>query len=159
MKRIQKKSWIESMHQNLLDSQNVFVVSCQKMPVKTIDTLRANLRKVNASFKVTRNKLMKLALKDTKFGGVEHLFSGTTATILKAEDDAITVSRIIVEFAKANPEFQITGGATVDDNLSYDDIVAFSKLKTLDESRANIVGIINAPASKLARVLAVHSKQ
>ena len=130
---------------------SVFVTHYQGLTVKQIDELRAEMRKHGILFKITKNRITKLALEGSKFKKLENLFSGPTAVAFS--EDAITSAKILTKFAKSNSKLKIIGGIMDKEPLSLEEVAKIATLPTLDEARAKIVGILAAPAQKIISIL------
>ena len=109
------------------------------------------MREHGILFKITKNRITKLALEGSKFKKLENLFSGPTA--IAFSDDAITSAKILTKFAKNNSNLKIIGGIMEDEQLSVKDVEKIATLPTLNEARAKIVGILTAPAQKIMSIL------
>ena len=130
---------------------SVLVTHYQGLTVQDIDKLRSEMRKHGILFKITKNKITKLALEGSKFKKLENLFSGPTAVAFS--EDAITSAKILTKFAKSNSKLKIIGGIMEDEQLSVKDVEKIATLPTLNEARAKIVGILTAPAQKIMSIL------
>ena len=113
--------------------------------------LRAKMREVGASYKVAKNRLAALALKDTQYEGVEEYLSGPTAIAYSV--DPVAAAKAAVNFAKTNDKLEIVGGSMGGQLLDEAGIRALASMPSLDELRGTLVGLINAPATKIARVV------
>ena len=151
MHKNKKKSYIEEMKSYFSKTSSVFVTHYQGLTVKQIDELRSEMRKHGILFKITKNRITKLALVGSKYKKLENLFSGPTAVAFS--EDAITSARILAKFAKKNSNLKIIGGLFEEEPLSLEDVEKIAKLPTLDEARANIVGILTSPAQKIISIL------
>ena len=130
---------------------SVLVTHYQGLTVKEIDKLRAEMRKHGILFKITKNRITKLALEGSKFKKLENLFSGPTAVAFS--EDAITSAKILTKFAKINSNLKIIGGIIEKEPLSVEDVKKIASLPTLSEARAKIVGILITPAQKIMSIL------
>ena len=130
---------------------SVFITHYQGLTVKEIDNLRAEMRKHGILFKITKNRITKLALEGSKFKKLENLFSGPTAVAFS--EDAITSAKILTKFAKTNSNLKIIGGIMEKEPLSVKDVEKIATLPTLNEARAKITGILTAPAQKIMSIL------
>lgn len=121
-----------------------------------------------ASFRVTKNRLAKIALKGTRYENLTDLFNGPTAVALS--QDAVAGAKTAVEFAKSNDKLVIIGGGLGDNALDASAVQALAKLPSLDELRAGLVamiqtpatrmaGVLQAPAGQLARVVAAYARK
>ena len=118
---------------------------------KIIDELRNEMRKHGIMFKITKNRITKLALKESKFKKLENLFTGPTAVAFS--DDAITSAKILTKFAKKNANLKIVGGIMEKEPLSVEEVAKIATLPTLNEARSQIVSILKAPAQKIMSIL------
>ena len=109
------------------------------------------MRKHGILFKITKNRVTKLALEGSKFKKLENLFSGPTAVTFS--EDAITSAKILTKFAKNNSNLKIIGGIMEEEPLSEKDVEKIATLPTLSEARAKIAGILTAPAQKIVSIL------
>ena len=151
MNRNKKKSYIEEMKGFFAKKSSIFVTHYQGLSVKDIDQLRSEMRKHGILFKITKNRITKLALEGSKFKKLENYFTGATAVALS--DDAITSAKILTKFAKSNSNLKIIGGIMEDEPLSVQDVEKIATLPTLDEARGQIVGVLSAPAQKIISIL------
>ncbi len=146
-----KKNYIEEMKSFFNKTNSVLVTHYQGLSVNQIDELRSEMRKHGILFKITKNRITKLALEGTKFKKLENLFTGPTAIALS--EDAISSAKILTKFAKNNSNLKIIGGIMEDEPLSVADVEKIATLPTLDEARAKIVGILATPAQKIMSIL------
>ena len=151
MHKDKKKAYIEEMKSFFKKSGSVFITHYQGLTVKQIDELRSEMRKKGILFKITKNRITKLALEGSKFKKLENLFTGPTAVVFS--DDAITSAKILTKFAKKNSNLKIIGGIMEEEPLSLNDVEKIATLPTLDEARAKITGILTAPAQKIMSIL------
>ncbi|MEW4449767.1 50S ribosomal protein L10 [Qipengyuania sp. JC766] len=113
--------------------------------------LRGKMREAGASYKVAKNRLAKLALKDTPYEGIEGMLSGPTA--LGYSEDPVAAAKAAVDFAKSNDRLEIVGGSMGGQVLDEAGIRSLASMPSLDELRAKLVGLMNAPATKVAQVV------
>ena len=151
MNKEKKKIYIEEMKGFFNTKSSVFVTHYQGLTVKQIDQLKTEMRKHGILFKITKNRITKLALEGTKYKKLENLFTGPTAVAFS--DDAISSAKILTKFAKNNSNLKIIGGIMEEEPLSVEDVEKIATLPTLDEARAKIVGILSAPAQKIMSIL------
>ena len=147
----QKKNYITEMAANFENSEAVLVTHYQGLTVKQLDELRSQMRKHGIQFKITRNRITKLALKKTKCKDLANLFTGPTAVALSK--DAISSAKILTKFSKDNNNLKILGGIMGKDILDVAGVAKVATLPTLEEARAKIVGILRSPAQKIASIL------
>ena len=151
MNKEKKKTYIDKMKTFFNKTSSVFVTHYQGLTVNQIDELRAEMRNHGILFKITKNRITKLALEGSKFKKLENLFTGPTAVAFS--EDAITSAKILTKFAKKNPSLKIIGGIMEDEPLSIEEVEKIATLPTLNEARASIVGILTAPAQKIMSIL------
>ena len=151
MNKEKKKNYIEEMKNFFNKTSSVFVTHYQGLTVKQIDQLRSEMRKHGILFKITKNRITKLALEGSKFKKLENLFSGPTAVAFS--DDAITSAKILTKFAKSNSNLKIIGGIMEEEPLSLEDVEKIATLPTLNEARCIIVGILASSAQKIMSIL------
>ena len=151
MHKDKKKIYIEEMKSFFKKTSSVFVTHYQGLTVKEIDGLREEMRKHGILFKITKNRITKLALEGSKFKKLENLFTGPTAVVFS--EDAITSAKILTKFAKKNSNLKIVGGIMEKEPLSVEDVEKIATLPTLDEARSKIVGILTAPEQKIISIL------
>jgi large subunit ribosomal protein L10 len=153
----QKKNYISEMTTQFENSKAVMVTHYQGLTMTQLDDLRAKMREHGIIFKLTKNKITKLALEKTKCKDLSNLFTGPTAVAFG--EDAIMSARILSKFAKDNENLKLIGGIMDDEVLDQAGVQNVASLPTLDEARANIVGILNAPSSKLVSILLAYSEK
>jgi len=151
MHKSKKKEYITEMKSFLSKTSSILVTHYQGLTVKQIDELRSEMRKHGILFRITKNRITKLALEGSKFKKLENLFSGPTAVAFS--EDAIISAKILTKFAKKNSNLKIIGGLMEEEPLSVEDVEKIATLPTLDEARAKIVGILATPAQKIIRIL------
>jgi len=142
----------------LFNGAETIVVSHYKgLTVKEVSELRNNVRKAGAGFRVTKNRITRLALKGTKFEMLADLFKGPTA--IAFANDPISACKACVEFAKTNEKLVLVGGAMGTGVLSLDEIKRLATIPSMDELRAKIIGLLQAPGAQLARVTKAYSEK
>ena len=132
-------------------SEAVIVTHYQGLTMNQLDDLRAKMREHGIKFKITNNRITKLALEKTRCKELSNLFSGPTAVALS--EDAITSAKILTNFSKENENLKSLGGIMGSDILDVACVKNVATLPTLDEARAKIVGILRSPAQKIASIL------
>lgn len=151
MNRAEKQEWIDTTHGQVAKAGIVIIAHYKGMTVAEMTELRSNVRKAGAGFKVTKNLLAKRAFKDTAYETVVDLFKGPTA--LAYAEEPVAAAKALSEFAKKNDKLVLVGGAFGNTMLNKAQINELASLPSLDELRANIIGLLNAPATKVAGVL------
>ena len=147
----QKKTYINEMTTQFDSTEAVIVTHYQGLNVTQLDDLRKKMREHGIKFKITNNRITKLALEKTKCKDLSNLFKGPTAVALS--EDAITSAKILTKFAKENQNLKILGGIMGSDILDVAGVQNVATLPSLDEARAKIVGILSSPAQKIASIL------
>ncbi|MDX2074308.1 MAG: 50S ribosomal protein L10 [Alphaproteobacteria bacterium] len=151
MNRTEKQQLIEATNTKLKSSDIALVVHNNGLTVAEMNDLRGKMREAGAQFKVTKNRLAKLATKDTAFENIADLLKGPTA--IATAKDPVAVAKGLVDFAKTNEKLVIVGGAFGATKLDAKAIESLAKLPSLNELRAKIVGILQTPATRIACVL------
>ena len=151
MNKEQKKNYISEMTASFENSEAVLVTHYQGLSVKQLDELRKQMREHGIQFKITKNRITKIALEKTKCKDLSDLFKGPTAVALS--EDAISSAKILTKFSKENKNLKILGGIMGKEILDVAAVANVATLPTLDEARAKIVGILRSPAQKIASIL------
>lgn len=151
MDRTEKQELVASLKGKFDESSIVVVTHYSGMTVAEMGELRDRMREAGAGFKVTKNRLTRLALDGTKFEAMGDLFKGPTAMAYSA--DPVAAAKATVEYAKTNEKLVVIGGALGEQQLDADGIKQLASLPSLDQLRGKILGLINAPATKVAGVL------
>ncbi len=151
MNRAQKEEMVAELNAVLSRTSLVVVTHYSGLKVAQISDLRRQMRDSGASFKVTKNRLVRLALDGTPYHQLADLFAGPTA--IACSDDPIAAAKVAVDYAKKNTKLVIVGGALGDVRLDADGVKALASMPSLDELRGKLIGLIQAPATKVARVL------
>ena len=134
-----------------MTNDSILVTHYQGLTVNQLDELRIEMRKHGIMFKITKNRITKLALKDTKCKDIADLFSGPTAVALSK--DAISSAKILTKFSKDNQNLKILGGVMGKEVLKLEDVLKIATLPTLNEARAKISSILQSPSQKLLSIL------
>ena len=151
MDRNQKTELVASLHERFAEAGLVVVAHNQGLTVAEITDLRTKVRKAGASFKVTKNRLTRLALAGTKFESISDLFTGPTTIAYSA--DPVAAAKVVVDFAKSNEKLVILGAGLGSNVLNADGVKALATLPSLDELRGKILGMLQTPATRIAGVL------
>ena len=150
MDRSQKADAVAALNANFNQVGVVVVTRNLGMSVEQTTALRVKMRDAGASFKVSKNSLAKLAIQDTNYAGIGDMLTGPVA--LATSVDPVAAAKVAVEFAKTNDKLEILGGAMGSLVLNADGIKALASMPSLDELRGRIVGLVQAPATKLAQL-------
>lgn len=151
MDRAQKEATVAALNLTFGEVNLVIVTHQSGLTVAETIDFRRKVRHAGASFKVTKNRLTRLALEGTKFEVLQPLMTGPTA--LAASIDPVAAAKVCVEFAKANEKLTIVGGALGEQLLDIEGVKTLARLPSLDQLRGKLVGVLQAPATKLAGVL------
>ncbi len=151
MDRAQKRETVAALKQTFNETSVVVVTRNLGLSVAQSTDLRNRMRDAGAAYKVTKNRLALIALEGTTYAPLSDLLTGPTA--LATSSDPVAAAKAAVDFAKSNDRLEIVGGAMGQTLLNADGIKALAALPSLDELRARIVGLIQAPASKIARTI------
>jgi large subunit ribosomal protein L10 len=149
--RAQKAEFVTTLNSVFSDAGVVVVTHYQGMTVAQMNDLRVRMADAGASFKVVKNRLVKLALDGTESSGIQDLFKGPTAIAYSA--DPVTAPKIAAAYAKENDKLVILGGAMGSTILDQSGVKTLAELPSLDELRAKLVGMIQTPATRIAGVL------
>ncbi len=151
MNKEKKQIYIDEMKSQFDKSEAVIVAHYQGLTVSQLDELRAKMREHGIIFKITKNRITRLALEKTRCKNLGDLFKGPTAVALS--QDAIITAKILTNFSKDNDKLKILGGIMGNDILDVAGVLNVATLPTLDEARAKIAGILRSPAQKIASIL------
>ena len=157
MNKEQKKSYIAEITSQFENSKAVMVTHYQGLTMSQLDELRSKMREHGIQFKITKNRITKLALEKTKCKDLSNLFTGPTAVAFGS--DAIISARILSKFSKDNDNLKLLGGIMDGEVLDQTGVQNVANLPTLDEARAKIVGILATPASKFVSILLARSEK
>jgi len=149
--RAAKRELVGQLHDVFQNTGVVVVAHYSGLTVAQMTDYRRRVRDVGGSVKVAKNRLAKLALKDTQVEGITDLFVGPTC--IATSDDPVAAAKVAVTYAKENEKLVILGGAMGDTVLTADAVKALAELPSLDELRAKLIGLLNAPATKIARTI------
>ena len=151
MDRSQKADLVAELKNVFTETSVVVVTRNLGLTVAQSTDLRLKMRDAGAQFKVAKNRLALIALDGTRYSPIGDLLKGPTA--LATSSDPVAAAKVAVDFAKTNDRFEIVGGAMGDTLLDVNGIKALAELPSLDQLRATIVGLIQAPATKIARTI------
>src|SRR5437764_374625 len=155
--RAGKKEFVAALNAALKATNVVVVAHYSGLTVAQMQTLRRQMKLAGAAVKVAKNRLARIALDGTDVATIAPLLKGPT--LIAFSGDPIAAPKVAVDFAKANERFVILGGAMGKTTLNPDGVKALAALPSLDKLRAKIVGLLQAPATKLAQVLNAPASQ
>ena len=151
MDRSQKSEAVAELNAIFNEVGVVVVTRNLGLTVEQSTDLRSKMRDAGASYKVAKNRLAARALKDTQYEGLEDLLTGPTA--LGYSEDPVAAAKAAVEFAKTNDKLEIVGGSMGGQMLDEAGVKALASMPSLDELRGKLVGLVNAPATKVAQLM------
>jgi large subunit ribosomal protein L10 len=150
MDRAQKADTVAGLASTLAETSVVVVTRNHGLTVAQVNDLRNKMREAGASFKVTKNRLARIALEGTPYQPLGDMLTGPTAFATSA--DPVAAAKVAVTFAKTNDKLEIVGGAMGATLLDVNGVKALAELPSLDELRAKLIGLLNAPATKIAQL-------
>ena len=151
MERPAKKEAVESLNEVFKTTGVAVVAHYSGLTVAQMSTLRTQMKAAGASVKVSKNRLAKIALEGTDVVSIGSLLKGPT--VIATSNDPVAAPKVAIEFAKTNEKFVILGGAMGTTVLNPDAVKALASLPSLDELRAKIVGLVQAPATKIGQII------
>ncbi len=151
MNRGEKEEVVADLNRTFNDAAAVVVTHYRGLNVMEMSDLRGKMREAGANFRVTKNRLARLALDGTPYAPLTEMFEGPVA--IAFSDDVVAPAKICVNFAKQNDKLVVLGGAMGETLLDASAVKDLASLPSLDELRGKIVGLLNAPATKVAGVL------
>ena len=157
MNRSEKAEAIVELNQIFKDANLMVVTRQSGLTVQEVTDLRRKVRAAGASYKVAKNRLTLRALEGTRFTALGSLFKGPTA--IAYSEDPVAAAKVIAAFAKDNDKLSIVGGALGENTLDVAGVQALATLPSLDALRSKIIGLLQAPATKVAVVLAAPAGQ
>ena len=150
MDRAQKAAAVADLKQTFSEVGVVVITRNLGLSVAQSTQLRTKMREAGATYKVSKNKLAKIALDGTDYLSLGDMLTGPVG--LATSVDPVAAAKVVVDFAKTNDKLEIVGGAMGATALDVEGVKALATLPSLDELRAKIVGLVQAPAQKLASI-------
>lgn len=151
MDRARKRETVAELKQTFTETQLVVITRNLGLSVAQATALRNRMREAGARYKVTKNRLALIALEGTRFAPIGDMLTGPIALATSA--DPVAAAKAAVDFARTNDRLEIVGGAMGETLLDANGIKALAELPSLDELRARIAGLVQAPAAKIARTI------
>ncbi len=152
MLKQQKIELVRNMTESFGGAEIMVVTRHSGLTVAEMTDLRRRMRAAGATFRVTKNRLAKRALAETPFADMQPLFTGPTAVAFST--DPVAAAKVAVDYANENNKLSVLGGMLGAQALDEAGVVALARLPSLDELRGTLIGLLQAPGSKIARVLA-----
>jgi large subunit ribosomal protein L10 len=157
VERAEKRELVSTMNEVFQETNVVVVAHYAGLTVAELTALRGKARVAGVSVKVAKNRLVKLALQGTESAHIADLFTGPT--LVAYSDDPVAAPKVVADFAKTNDKLVILGGAMGKTNLDPNGVKALATLPSLDELRGKLIGLISAPATKIATVVSAPAAQ
>ena len=151
MDRSQKAESVASLNAVFSEVGVVVIARNLGLTVAQSTALRGKMRDAGASYKVAKNSLARLAIKDTHYAGIGDMLTGPTA--IASSVDPVAAAKAVVEFAKTNDKLEIVGGSMGALVLNADGVKALASMPSLDQLRGTIIGLVQAPATKIAQLV------
>ena len=157
MNRSEKTDTVAALNATFNEAAVVVVTRNLGLTVAQSTDLRLKMRDAGAHYRVSKNRLAKIALNDTQYQPLGDLLTGPTA--LATSGDPVAAAKVVVEFAKTNDKLEIVGGAMGSTVLDVEGVMALASLPSLDELRAKLIGLVQAPATKVVQVISAPAGQ
>lgn len=150
MNRSEKEELVSQVRSNLMNAKSIIITRQSGLTVAEVTDLRRKMREAGAEFKVLKNTLARLAVKDTALEGITDMLEGPTA--LAYSSDPISAAKVASKFANSNAKLSVAGGYLDGRVLDANAVDALAKLPSLDELRSKIIAVIQTPATRLAQL-------
>ena len=157
MNRSEKTEAVAALNATFNEAAVVVVTRNLGLTVAQPTDLRLKMRDAGAGYKVAKNRLAKIALNDTQYSPLSDLLTGPTA--IATSGDPVAAAKVAVEFAKTNDKLEIVGGAMGSTVLDVEGVKALASMPSLDELRAKLIGLVQAPATKVVQVVSAPAGQ
>ena len=159
MNRTEKEQLVEQLHEELKAAPHVVLVDFRGLSVPAATEFRRKVRAAGSKYRVVKNRLALRAAKDTPLEKIDAQFVGTTG-IAWTGDDPVVMAKALVDFAKEFPALKFKAGIVAgEDVLDADGVKALSTMPSLPELRSSLLGLLQAPATKLVRLLGTPATQ
>ena len=157
MNRTEKAEVVDTLQKTLGDVEAIVITQNAGLTAAATTELRVKMRKEGVDFKVSKNRLVLRALKGTRFEGIGHMLKGPVG--IATSKDPVAAAKVAATFAKDNEKLIIIGGALGDKVLDKSAVEALSKLPSLDQLRGTLVGLLQAPAQRIATLAQAPASQ
>ena len=151
VERAEKRQLVDQLQASFAGAGSIVVARNTGLTVADLETLRAQMRQAGGSVKVAKNRLAKLALKETDTADIGALFTGPT--VVAFAKDPMTAPKVASAFADKNQKFEILGGAMGKTGLDANNVKALATMPSLDQLRATLAGMLKQPATRIASIL------
>jgi large subunit ribosomal protein L10 len=159
MNRTEKQELIEELHKEFEKSPHAVLVDFRGLSVPAATEFRRKVRAAGSRYRVVKNSLALRAAKGTALGALEDRFEGTTGVVYSG-DDPVALAKVLMDFAKDNPALSVKAGVVSGSQmLDAEGVAALSTMPGLSELRASLLGLLQAPATKLVRLLGTPATQ
>ncbi len=157
MDRAEKTKLVKSLVEDFKSSQAIVVAHYTGLSVSEMEVLRVQMKQAGGQVRVAKNRLAKLALKETQIADISGLFTGQT--LIAYSEDPVTAPKVAVDFAKENKKLVILGGAMGETGLDAEGVKSLASMPSLDELRAKIAGLLTRPSANIASILQAPGSQ
>ncbi|SSC64894.1 MULTISPECIES: 50S ribosomal protein L10 [Ciceribacter] len=157
MERAEKREFVTELNEVFKTSGSVVVAHYAGVTVAQMNDFRSKMRAAGGTVKVAKNRLAKIALQGTESEEMSDLFKGQT--LIAFSEDPIVAPKVVMDFAKTNDKLVVLGGAMGATKLNAEAVKSLATLPSLDELRAKLLGLLNAPATRVATVVAAPASQ
>jgi len=157
VERAEKREFVTELNEVFKASGSVVVAHYAGVTVAQMNDFRSRMRAAGGTVKVAKNRLAKIALQGTEAEGISDLFTGQT--LIAYSNDPITAPKVVVDFAKTNDKIVVLGGAMGTTTLNAEAVKSLATLPSLDELRGKLLGLLNAPATRIATVVSAPAAQ
>ncbi len=157
MERAEKREFVTELNEVFKASGSVVVARYAGITVAQMNDLRTKMRAAGGTVKVAKNRLAKIALQGTESEGMSDLFQGQT--LIAYANDPMIAPKVAMDFAKTNDKLVVLGGAMGTTTLNAEAVKSLATLPSLDELRAKLLGLLNAPATRVATVVQAPASQ
>ncbi|MCD1267124.1 50S ribosomal protein L10 [Shinella sp. AETb1-6] len=157
MERAEKREFVTELNEVFKASGSVVVARYAGITVAQMNDLRTKMRAAGGTVKVAKNRLAKIALQGTESEGMSDLFQGQT--LIAYANDPMIAPKVAMDFAKTNDKLVVLGGAMGSTTLDAEAVKSLATLPSLDELRAKLLGLLAAPATRVATVVAAPASQ
>ena len=159
MKRQEKETLVQALKADFAKSEHAILVDFRGITVPAITEFRRRIRKSGGKYRVIKNTLAARALEGTPLAGLKDKFLQTSA-IAYCDNDPVALAKVIVEFSKDNPQIVVKSGlVSGSQHLDANGVKTLSTMPGLPELRSQLLGVLQAPASKLVRLLNTPAQQ
>lgn len=151
MDRAEKAATVETLKAEFVGTSLVVVAHYTGLTVAELTDLRRRMGKAEASFRVTKNRLARIAIRDTDYANLDELFRGPTA--IAYSKNPVAAAKVASAYAKENEKFVILGGSLGTQRLDVAGVQALATLPSIEELRGKLVGLLLAPPTRLASII------